>query len=103
MRMATEATRDYATRLLPHAASIYESGAYAEKNTDWHEEDAPYKAHQLLKLFARNRIRFTRCVDVGCGTGGVLRILAREVAAEYIGFDVAPLAIERARQHAGPG
>lgn len=80
--------------------SIYETGEYALANADWHEEDAAYKAQQLLKLIHRNHVEFRRCVDVGCGTGGVLDLLAQEFDAEYIGFDVAPLAIRLAQRHA---
>ncbi len=84
------------------AQSIYESGAYAESNEDWHDEDAPYKAREILTLLRRNNVSFRRCVDVGCGAGGVLRILASAFDAEYIGFDIAPLAIKRANEHATP-
>lgn len=87
----------------PATQSIYESGEYAQNNADWHEEDAPYKVQQLRQLIRRNRVEFRRCVDVGCGTGSVLHILAQEFDAEYIGFDVAPVAIERAQRQAGPG
>jgi SAM-dependent methyltransferase len=101
MSMDTEVTQESAAALAPHTQSIYESGSYAETNTDWHAEDAPYKAQQLLKLLKRNQVTFRRCVDVGCGSGGVLRILASAISAEYIGFDIAPLAIERARRQGG--
>ena len=71
-------------------------------NADWRKEDAPYKAQQLRQLIKRNGVAFRRCVDVGCGTGSVLHILAAEFDAEYIGFDVAPAAIELAQRNARP-
>lgn len=82
---------------------LYTQGTYAEANPTWHAEDSAWKAEQILRVasFAPSD-RPVRICDVGCGTGGVLaalgnRLAARGIRTELTGFDIAPIAIERAR------
>src|SRR5262245_46536317 len=46
--------------------------------------------------------RYERALDLGCGTGPYLRLLAR-FAREVVGVDVAPAMIEEARRNLSSG
>lgn len=80
--------------------NIYTSGQYLRANPQWHEEDAPWKARQIQKMFLRYRIDAKTVCEVGCGTGMVLEELQKlyEGAFEAIGYDIAPAAIELAKK-----
>lgn len=84
----------------------YRSGAYASANPDWHEADAPHKAAAVASLLRWAGASPRTVVDVGCGTGAVLRHLRAALHRDWPrttweGFDVAPEAIRRARQREG--
>lgn len=70
---------------------IYKDGTYLASNPTWHAEDSPYK-HALVKgAIGRSGIRFSTCADVGCGSGLVVELLAKEYPdRHFIGFDVSP-------------
>lgn len=89
-------------------SELYTSGRYARENPDWHERDAPHKARAVAGLVRSLGWRPASVVDVGCGTGGVLRRLREELGPEapggrWEGWDVAPEAIARAARHEAPG
>lgn len=84
----------------------YTSGRYAERNPDWHEGDAPHKARALAAAIRFGGLQPRTVVDVGCGTGAVLRALSEELQDElpdtrWEGWDIAPEAIRRARATEG--
>ncbi len=82
--------------------SRYETEEYSKANPDWHEEDGAWKAAQILRMLERHDLPQGRIVDVGCGTGRILRELRSNLpeGVSFTGYDIAPLAIERARRHA---
>jgi SAM-dependent methyltransferase len=84
-------------------ADPYRSGSYADRNPDWHEQDAASKACALAELIRYSGLLPATVVDVGCGTGGVLAALKAALDAElpatwWEGWDIAPEAIARARR-----
>lgn len=88
---------------------LYEGGRYAELNPDWHEADAPEKAEALAGALRSLALKPRRVVDVGCGTGEVLRRMKRCFdregllpETEWEGWDVAAEAIARAAEKAEP-
>ncbi|MFT6556372.1 MAG: putative TPR repeat methyltransferase [Sneathiella sp.] len=80
--------------------TIYETGAYLETNSDWHEEDGAWKAGQILKMLAKQSLKPSTIVDVGCGAGEVLSTLAHSLDADVKcqGFDIAEVAINIAKR-----
>lgn len=81
----------------------YRSGDYLSKTGNWHDDDAAWKARHVLAILRRNQVRFATIADVGCGTGGVLVSLARQLGDEtvFTGFEIAPEAFEVAATRAG--
>lgn len=73
---------------MPYEA--YESGQYLANNPTWDIEDSPWKASEVLKILARNRLSPGNLVDVGCGAGGILAHLQRcEPDGQYSGYEIA--------------
>ena len=62
------------------ADNRYTDGTYLKLNPSWGREDAAYKTGFILKLLNRNGIQPEEVIEVGCGAGGILEILARENA-----------------------
>ncbi len=78
----------------------YLSGAYACANPDWHAQDSPYKAHYVMRLLDRQRVRPSSILDLGTGVGEIPRLLAdRYEEARIDAYDIAPEAISAARPH----
>jgi predicted TPR repeat methyltransferase len=83
-------------------SDIYHDGSYLEDNPDWHEADAPWKASNIARMLADHALHPATIVDVGCGTGGVLRTLADDgVDADLHGWEISPqaheIAVDRSR------
>jgi len=77
---------------------MYRDGTYGRKNPMWHEEDAPYKAKDILALLAKHGIRPATICEVGCGSGGILALLAREFgSAQCTGYDISEQALALCR------
>lgn len=53
----------------------YHDGTYAAANPGWHAQDAPAKASELREMLDALGWRPAHILDVGCGTGDVLREL----------------------------
>lgn len=81
------------------AGSIYKDGTYLDRHPTWHEEDSPWKARQIAKLLARNRLRPATIAEVGCGAGGILESLAREQGdgVSFTGYEISPQAYARCK------
>jgi len=81
------------------ALTIYETGAYLETNSDWHEEDGEWKAGQIVKMLEKHGLKPSTVTDVGCGAGRVLSTLAKSLDADVKcqGFDIAEVAINIAK------
>jgi 2-polyprenyl-3-methyl-5-hydroxy-6-metoxy-1,4-benzoquinol methylase len=81
---------------------IYRDGTYGRKHPAWHEEDAPYKAKDILRLLRKHGIKPATVCEVGCGSGGILELLAREFgSAQCTGFDISEQALALCRPKAG--
>jgi SAM-dependent methyltransferase len=78
---------------------IYTSGEYLEKNPNWHIEDSPWKARQIMKMVERSGIKPKTTCEVGCGAGEILRRLQEEMGAEcsFWGYEISPQAFELAK------
>ncbi len=69
---------------------------YLNNNPTWHEEDSPWKAKQIEKLFSRNTLDLKTIVEVGCGAGEILNQLHSKLSPEitFHGYDISPDAYE---------
>ena len=75
--------------------SMYTGGEYLENNPTWHQEDAPWKAHQVAKLIVDKSLNPKSVCEVGCGTGQILVQLARDFpATKFVGYDISPHAYD---------
>jgi len=75
------------------------TGEYLEKVPHWHTDDSMWKAKYVRLMLQRNCL-FPRIIgEVGCGTGEVLRQLQLNMDPQclYVGYDIAPQAIELSR------
>jgi hypothetical protein len=72
---------------------------YFEKNPNWHVEDSPWKAKQILKMMNRNKLPVNTIVEIGCGAGEILNQLHQQLPStiEFTGYDVSPDAIALAK------
>ncbi len=43
---------------------MYDDGSYASKNPDWHEDDAPWKARQVLSMLDERNFQPESIVDI---------------------------------------
>jgi SAM-dependent methyltransferase len=74
---------------------MYNDGRYLAKNPRWHEDDATWKAAQVLALLDDRNFLPESIVDIGCGTGGVLDVMARVLnGTRLVGYDPSSKAIE---------
>lgn len=78
---------------------IYTSGEYLEKTPNWHIEDSPWKAKQIMKMLERNGIEPKAICEVGCGAGEILRQLQEKMDTEcsFWGYEISPQAFELAK------
>ena len=74
--------------------SMYNDGRYFSKNPGWHENNAAWKASEVLSLLSEQNFRPTSIVDIGCGTGGVLEVIAGALnGTRLVGYDLSAQAI----------
>ncbi len=78
------------------AQTIDWQGRYASGDTPW-DSDTP--SAELLRVLAEQRVAPGAALEVGCGTGTNAVELARR-GFVVTGFDLAPLAIEKAHRRA---
>jgi SAM-dependent methyltransferase len=73
---------------------MYTDGRYLSKNPGWHEDDAAWKAANVLALLGARNLTPGSIVDIGCGTGGVLAAIADVLnGTQLVGYDPSPQAI----------
>jgi SAM-dependent methyltransferase len=79
---------------LMNGLSMYNDGRYSTQNPGWHENDAPWKATQVLSMLGDRNFRPESIVDIGCGTGGVLEVIAGALnETRLVGYDPSSEAI----------
>ncbi len=80
------------------SADRYKDGAYLKQHPGWHREHSDWKAAQIQAILARNAVVPRTVVEVGCGAGGILSALQRELdsAVEFTGYEIAPEALKLA-------
>jgi SAM-dependent methyltransferase len=83
-------------------STIYLEGEYLAKNPQWHVEESPWKAKQVLRMLRQNHLSPKTICDVGCGAGEVLSQLQRHLGQECLfwGYDISPQALSLARDRA---
>lgn len=80
--------------------AIYGDGTYLANNSDWHRQDAPWKASQVLKLLNDFGISPQSIVEIGCGSGDALvRVLSHLPHTKMIGVDISQQAAEFWKEH----
>lgn len=79
--------------------NIYLDGEYARHNPTFAVEDSPWKARQVLKAIARNKLTPGSICEVGCGAGEILLQLQRAMPPQVVfaGYDISPDAIRVAQ------
>jgi hypothetical protein len=79
---------------------LYSSGEYAVRNPDWHQEHSQWKANQVRQMLEKHSIRPSRLAEVGCGAGGILESLHRQLLPqpECAGYEISPQAFSMAQR-----
>ena len=77
------------------ATSLYIDGRYESLHPTWHAEDSEWKGRQVIAMLRRNHLEPRTVCEVGCGAGGILRMLQRNLPSECIlhflpGFSAIP-------------
>ncbi len=69
-----------------------DSAYLKETGGNWHLDDSPFKAAQVLKMLDRNQIRPLSVMEIGCGAGGILANLAKQMGREtsFTGYEISP-------------
>src|SRR5947209_1041283 len=82
--------------------TTYLDGEYLSKNPEWHVEESPWKARQVLRMLRQHHLVPKTVCDVGCGAGEVLKRLQADLHSECIlwGYDISPQALELAKSRA---
>ena len=78
---------------------IYTTGIYLEKHPDWHVEESPWKAEQIMRMLKQNNLSPESVCEVGCGFGEILRQLQQQLDEKctFWGYDISPQAIAVAK------
>jgi len=78
-----------------------ENSEYLNINPTWHVEDSPWKATQVLKMIARNKLQPKTIVEIGCGAGEILNQLYERLEdkkIQFSGFEISPDAFKLCEQ-----
>ncbi|MBP6433014.1 MAG: hypothetical protein KA319_14730 [Ferruginibacter sp.] len=67
---------------------------YLQLNTTWHQEDAAWKAKQILQAINRNKIEVKTIAEIGCGAGEILVQLQQNLADKTIAFSGLDIALD---------
>ncbi|MBL0339564.1 MAG: class I SAM-dependent methyltransferase [Bacteroidetes bacterium] len=81
------------------SSDFYTKGDYLEKHPNWHAEDAPWKAANILKMILKNKLNPSSILEIGCGSGEILKKLQDHLPSNisFEGFEVSPQAFEMAK------
>lgn len=76
--------------------NMYTSGRYLEKVPDWHLEESPWKAQQIMRMMNKNHLTPRTICEVGSGAGEILRRLQMQLDPECLfqGYDISPQALQ---------
>lgn len=84
-------------------SDIYNDATYLKNNPRWHEEDAAFKAREIIKLAEKNNLSFKTVCEAGCGSGEILVELAQQwKQSTFFGFDISHDAIIIAKTKESP-
>jgi SAM-dependent methyltransferase len=80
----------------------YLGNEHAKENPNWHMEESPWKATQVIRMMRRHDIAPKTICDVGSGAGEVLKQLQQRLdgECEFWGYDVSPYAFELSKSRA---
>jgi len=80
--------------------NIYTDGTYLRNNPGWNTSDSEWKAKIILQLLNKNNISPKEISEVGCGAGGILQFLSKNIKKDisFSGYDISPQAIALAKQ-----
>jgi hypothetical protein len=78
---------------------LYSSGEYAAKNPQWHQEHSEWKAVQVRRMLQKHSIYPKSLTEVGCGAGGILESLHRQLVPQpnCVGYEISPQAFAMAK------
>ena len=81
---------------------LYTSSEYAALAPDWHVSESAWKARHIVAMLRKHQIEPQSICEIGCGAGEVLRQLQLSLSptCAFVGYDIAPRAIELAAPRA---
>ena len=84
----------------PESGNPHINGEYLRNNPGWHAATSEWKAGEIMKMLDRHNLLPKTVGEVGCGAGEVLRQLQLRMPpdCEFIGYDIAPTAIEMCKE-----
>jgi SAM-dependent methyltransferase len=84
----------------PESGNPHINGEYLRNNPGWHAPTSEWKAGEIMKMLDRHNLLPKTVGEVGCGAGEVLRQLQLRMPpdCEFIGYDIAPQAIEMCKE-----
>lgn len=104
LRLALDALRGCeGRRVTAEELRNFYAERYVQLNPDVDVQDAPEKAEALLRVLRYARVeRLTRVLEVGCGSGGVLEVIAGRLGAGLaVGVDYGLAQARQARDRVG--
>jgi len=86
-------------------SDLYSSGEYAARNPQWHQEHSQWKAMQVRRMLEKHSLQPSRLVEVGCGAGGILECLHRQLVPQpdCVGYEISPQAFSMAQSKEARG
>lgn len=78
-------------------ADIYKDGRYAANNPDCGEDNAVWKAGQILRIMEQAGIKPRTVLEIGCGSGGILEFMhgRMDPLVSFTGIEPMPEAFAR--------
>ncbi len=81
-----------------NVATIYSDGTYAEQNQALGDDNAAWKAGNIMAMLRLRNLQPKSILEVGCGGGGILVELQKQLGADvtFMGYEPMPEAFEKA-------